>query len=531
VNKKLTSVLGVALVVGIVGLAATLRMYRLVDLPPGLHGDEAHAGIFAQEVLEKGWIGPYASYALGGPAGLLYLMAPVVKLVGASALAVRLTTALAGTAAVLLMYLLARQMFGHRTGLIAAALLAFSYWHIHFSRIAHPVVLLPLAEIAALYFLFLGLRGGRWWGFPVGGVFLGLAAYTYHPFPLFVVAVALVLGYVFLRERRRWRYYLPPLGMFFGVSLLVALPFFQFVAEGGLPDRYRTTSILHDPQFQQAQTVLDKAGVVARKAGRVGASFWKGGNVDGVDGLGGRGLLDPVTGLLFVGGVALCLRRLKDERYLLLLLGAGLGLLGGILSSDVEGQYRRIIVSLPFFVLAAAAFGDYAVQLGERLLPRSGRVVPSLLLVGGLAIVGYLNANYYFRVFAPSPSVRWIFAEDLVVASRYLKTLAPDTYVYFYSERWSWNYETRRFLLPSMKGEDRSREFGKQAPEPDGERPVAFMLLPPYDTLLPQLEARYPGGATMLGRNGNGEVAFQAYYLGPEVAKADSSRGESAGSQ
>ncbi|MBI2866428.1 MAG: glycosyltransferase family 39 protein, partial [Chloroflexi bacterium] len=166
------------LVLGLTGLAAFLRIYRLEALPPGLHGDEAHAGIFAQRVLQEGWLGPYLRVALGQPGGTVYVMALVFKFLGASPFAVRLTTALLGTVAVPLMYLLGRQMFNQRVGLVAAALLALSYWHIHFSRIAHPVVSLPLMEIAALYFLFLGLRSHRAWAFPVGGVFLGLGIYT-----------------------------------------------------------------------------------------------------------------------------------------------------------------------------------------------------------------------------------------------------------------------------------------------------------------------------------------------------------------
>ncbi|MBI2917939.1 MAG: glycosyltransferase family 39 protein [Chloroflexi bacterium] len=525
-TTRTRGLVGVALVLGLVAIAAFLRIYRLEDLPPGLHGDEAHAGIFAQRILKEGWIGPYANYALGGPAGILYAMAPVVKLLGPTAFAVRLTTALLGTAAVALIFLLARQMFGQRAGLIAAALLAFSYWHIHFSRIAHPVVSLPLMEIAALYFLFLGLRSARWWAFPVGGVFLGLGLYTYHPFPLFLATVVLLMLFVLIREKQRWRYHLPRFALFFGMSLLVVAPFLNMLFSDGLPSRYRTTSVLRDPQFQQAEGPVDKASVLLHKAGRTGKSFFTAGKMDGVDGLGQKGLLDPITGALFVGGVALALWRVRDERYLVLPLGTGVGLLAGILSSSMEGQYRRIIVSLPFVVLAAAAFADYLVIQWEQLLPRLKKVAPGLVLAASLAGVAYLNVNYYFRVFAPSPSLRWIFVEDLVLASRYLKGLDPDTYVYFYSGRWSWNYETRRFLLPDMKGQDRSRDFATLTLERDRDGPVAYLLLPPYHELLPQIESRYPGGTVQETRNGTGGVAFQAYYLAPDGRQT---RGEPAG--
>ena len=38
-------------------IAGILRVYRIVELPDGLHGDEALTGIDAMRILQEGWIG------------------------------------------------------------------------------------------------------------------------------------------------------------------------------------------------------------------------------------------------------------------------------------------------------------------------------------------------------------------------------------------------------------------------------------------------------------------------------------------
>ena len=66
---------------------------------------------------------------------------------------IRLTSALIGIATIPLAFLLFREMFSRRMGLIAAALTA--------SRNGYPNILIPPLECLALYFLWRGYRDGR----------------------------------------------------------------------------------------------------------------------------------------------------------------------------------------------------------------------------------------------------------------------------------------------------------------------------------------------------------------------------------
>ena len=92
-------------------------------------------------------------YAAGGMAAAL----------GNTLFALRLTAAFFGLLTVAATYWLGREMLAdRRIALLAAALLAVSFWHVLFSRLGFRVISQPLLMALAVAALFRGLRGGRW---------------------------------------------------------------------------------------------------------------------------------------------------------------------------------------------------------------------------------------------------------------------------------------------------------------------------------------------------------------------------------
>ena len=95
-------------------------------------------------------------------------------------------------------------------------------------------------------------------------------------------------------------------------------------------------------------------------------------------------------------------------------------------------------------------------------------------------------------------------------ASTFIRGLPEGSYVYFYSDRAPFLLETRQFLAPDARGEDRSQEFAGAVSIPDftlRERSV-FILMDGYEPLISTIEARYPGGAeTVVTRDGKFEFS------------------------
>jgi 4-amino-4-deoxy-L-arabinose transferase-like glycosyltransferase len=500
-------------------LAAVLRLWDLGAIPQGVHGDEAQVGMDARRVLSEGWIGPYTLSALGQPAGHAYLTAPSIELFGSTAWAVRLPLALTGIAAVPLAYILFCLLSTRVVATIAAFLLATSLWHLHFSRVAHWPISYGTVALAVLILWTLALRSGRWYWFVAAGAVLGLGVYTYNVYPVFVFAFSLwVLAYTLLFKRgpelTQW---VQNVSLAAVTALIFALPLFLYMvdADNHYFDHYRgyyeQYSVLASDHFEAAG-FTDKVEIVFEQAKRfLGAYVWHG-ITDYVDASSPdeRPMLDPLTVWVFVGGAVYAARHWRETPHLLALILVAIIPLSTVMQTNAI--YRGPLGVAPFLsFLAALPLGlawSHAGQVRTDLQPflRAGVVIVLVVIAGR-------NVYTYFGPWADSYWFPWVYTQQISAASEYINDLPQRPYVYFYSQRWSFNYETRQFLAPEVQGEDRSREFGRQQGFViDRSRESVLMLLPPYDAAISEVQRLYPDGHVLIQRDGN-ETLFIAYHL------------------
>src|SRR5207248_6811710 len=124
-----------ALFIAALGLGIAFRLYELGSRPLGIWYDEAQNGIVAQKILR----GDHPVFVGGQsqlPALFFYAFAASLKVFGSSVTSLRAVTTLAGIVSLVLVYLLARDLFGHRVGVLSAFFLAVMRWHVNFSRFA-----------------------------------------------------------------------------------------------------------------------------------------------------------------------------------------------------------------------------------------------------------------------------------------------------------------------------------------------------------------------------------------------------------
>ena len=180
-RRVLSLWLDALLVLAILAGAALLRFLWLDAVPPGWHHDEALMGIMAGEVYRGVQRPVFFSGYLGQEPIYLYLCAGMMWLLGGNQgiLPLRLTSALVGLATVGVTYLLGRELWGRRVGLVAAGLLGFSFWQVLLSRDGYRVITQPLLEGITMLLLWRALRNGSRLWYLVAGVSLGLTFYTY----------------------------------------------------------------------------------------------------------------------------------------------------------------------------------------------------------------------------------------------------------------------------------------------------------------------------------------------------------------
>ena len=490
--------------------AAVLRLYRLGDIPAGFHGDEGNFGLEALRILEQGWIGPYSTVTYGLLTGPLYIMALLFWLFDASAYTLRLSMALLGIATVPAAYLLFRLGFGRWVALFATSGLMWSYWHVHLSRIAQPMMSLCLAATVAAVALLWAMRSDRRWSWLVAGALLGLTSYMYLSFPVFLAAVVGVLvAYLFL-QRDRLGPSLVSVGIFVIGLLLVAAPFIQFVFESSdvYFNRVRAVSLFSVPEFTNAEGFMAKAAFVTGRVWDALTLFLRNPRRDTVDGLGGTGAVDVGIAVLAYIGLAVSVARWRSPPYLLALL-AVLGALSSLVINELStGVMRRTITAMPW-VFGLAGIGAVSmVSLARQRLGAKGQMTA----VGGLGLVlllgGAWNLQYYFGEMVQSSYVKMVFISDHTDSLEAAHSFEDPGTIYFYSGRIFYEYGTVRFLYPDSPGFDRSREFGTFGLERFNAGPVTYILLGLYMDEIYRLKEMHPGGETIIS-----PARFIVYHL------------------
>lgn len=178
----------------IITIGFILRIVDINDNPPSLYGDELTITLDANSLLHTGkdQLGNYFPLTFemgaGRPAGYVYLSIPFVALFGPTALGVRLLSVLSGMGMVFLMYLLGKEIFSRRVGVIAAAVTAFSPWDISLSRASFEAHLALLLALLGIYFFIRAKE--KAFLYVLSAISFGLTLHTYPTYkltlPLFI---------------------------------------------------------------------------------------------------------------------------------------------------------------------------------------------------------------------------------------------------------------------------------------------------------------------------------------------------------
>ncbi len=157
-------------------LGVALRWHGLAEMQTILHGDEAYYGLDAISLVENPRLQVYFPANTGREGLWMNLLAPMIGLLGATPLTLRLTSAFVGILTLAGVYLLGRETLDEGAVWVAGAL-AVLYWHVQLSHIGFRVITLPLFGALAFASLLRSHRLNKdWW---LTGLLLGLTLYTY----------------------------------------------------------------------------------------------------------------------------------------------------------------------------------------------------------------------------------------------------------------------------------------------------------------------------------------------------------------
>lgn len=432
----------ISVLVVLLAAAFFLRFWNIEHLPAGLYPDEAMNGVDAIHANETGDYQLFYPNNSGREGLFINLQALALLLFGTTIPALKLWSAIFGTATVLGIYLLAKELWHKRSvALFSAFLLTFSYWAINFSRIGFRAIMVPFILSFSFFFFFRGLRTKSLLSFLISGIIFGLGFHTYiafrvAPLILLIVTIGCMASY---REflKHYWRQAL----IFTGGMLITALPLvYEFVKHPEYVSSRSASISIFSPAVNHGHFALTLAKTLSLsliKYTFVGDMNWRHNYPP-------YPLLDLVSGILFLAGFVFLLMRIallirKRWKYTernrelmisLFLLGWFFTMLiPEFLTAEGLPHALRAIGTQPVVFLIASIpllwFGEW---LRKRKL---GAQIGMILFVGTvLACIPLWNVSKYFLFFANNQNARSAFNEDFTSMAYFINTLPTDTHAY-----------------------------------------------------------------------------------------------------
>jgi len=441
-----------AILLLILAVALSMRLYRLEGLPPGLFHDEAYNTLDA-DALANGLPHPrfYDSWEIysrtihtqwppettrfpvflegnyGREALYHYFGALAVKLFGPKVWSLRLVSALAGVLGIFGTYLVTRELFADRSeraerlSLLAAAIATGIYSLLAFSRLGLRIITLVTLETLTIAVWLRAGRTGRWHWWALAGLLLGLSQYTYIPARALPAIVALPTIVWLVQKKEDQRRLLGGCAVALATALMVTAPLIAFFIRYPAYLTLRAGAIAVDSPQRGPLVMLANIG-------RVLWGVFAQGDGNPILNLPERPLLDVLQSIFFFTGLTVCLKRLTTLSYLLVLFWAAVMHTPSVVSG-IAPTFGRSIGGVPPIAIIVALGIDVAWSKAIKRWPHLQAVL-ALFVVGILCFSVGLTAHDYFGSWAAWPNLGKILHEDAATVGRYVGSLPDDASVY-----------------------------------------------------------------------------------------------------
>lgn len=430
---KYTAIFASIAVILLVG--GYFRFAQLDTLPPEMTDDHVEKILDSQRVLDGQHMIFFANNGGREPIQM-YLMAAFVKFTGRDMDhdTLKLLKAIESLVTLPFMFWLGVEMIGKDNrrlgivvGLLLAALVSVSYWHVAVSRQALRITLMPLVTALLMIYLARGMRYNQRADFIKAGLILGFGLYVYQAVRMLpIVVVVGVIIAVWMTAKTwadRWKYGVN-LAVLVLISFVVFIPMFRYSAEH--PEEFwrRTAGRLlgDDIIYEEAddgtisernatfgerlQAFNDNVPIIMSNIRNVLLMYnWKG-DVAWISGVPNHPAMDTVTGSLLILGLAawgVRAFRTRDSVDMLIPIMVFIMLMPSALSIayPIENpSATRTMGSLPpAYLLAAFPLALIVTQITSIWQNRRGWVAATGLVVilfgGAYAANSYLYFNEY----------------------------------------------------------------------------------------------------------------------------------------
>lgn len=417
-NKKI-----LLLFLAIILFGGFMRFWNLSNVPPGLYPDEAMNGGDALQALESNNFKIFYPNNNGREGLYINVLAFLLKIFGPHIWVIRVLPAIIGTLTIFGLFLLAKELFDQRIALWASFFIATSFWHVNFSRIGFRAISVPLLLSFSFYFLFKGLRTGKFKDFIFGGIFFGIGFHTYIAFRFapFLLVAALLFWMLFGQKKEPSSLFHPCKAckgvlVFLFTTFIVALPigWYFLTNPQDFFGRSGQVSIFSQPNPLLALTI---------SIGKTLAMFNIFGDFNWRHNYAGSPELFFPVGIFFIIGIILAFKRFKTSpSYGFIIAGFCIMTLPSILTYEGLPHALRSIGMLIFTMLLCAIGAEFAINY---LKSRYKTLTLLLIIVLALALPYHVFQKYFYQ-WGQNPEVQGAFTHYFVMVGETLNKLPTE---------------------------------------------------------------------------------------------------------
>ena len=404
---KLTLAVVTTAVVG--SILALTRLWGLGSTPAEILPGEQVFVLVARQIEFEGWIGLSHVILDGALTGYAYVLAFSAVLVGDDIGMIRLLSGIASLASVGVSYFLIAMLFKRRVALFATVLMAVGVWPLTYARLALPMSLLLLVELAALLLLYRAIHvatdeSSRRNLFVLSGALVGLSLYFDFVAIVFVAAALCLWLRFYLTGAISPRVLGERFAAFALPALIISLPFWAAAAtDASLRDDMKAILVTETPSYLANEGVMDQLRTVTGNVVNTGRVLVWSTSADEFEQGGGR-IVDPLTGLLVLVGLLVCVRRWREDSYGALLVVLVVVVIGVGLTKQ-EGMFGRLIIGAPIAFALAGVAADWLLGWLKGRVPDVGIV--ALVAVLGAGVILFNLTTYYTHPIGEKPAL-WI---------------------------------------------------------------------------------------------------------------------------
>ncbi len=493
-----------------------IRLVYLTQHPYPWSGDEASIGMEARRLL-NGSNTNWFSTGWSGQPNVSFLPTVISMLIfGQNFFAIKMTSVIAGTLAVLAVYLLGREWFGKEIGLIASGFIAAYPYHVHFSRVGVNNILDSMMAPLVIWLIFRAARTKSLPTYLLAGVATGLSFYTYVGTRLVLAMAIGTFIYLLLRQNGYWRSSQLHLGIYLAALMVTLAPVATFFVKnpnlfmtrigqeglflnGWLPNQVNLTG--HSAWQILVKQFSDTILVFFSQ----NATYFL--NFD-------RPYLTVLGAIFFMIGLVIAFRYLFEPRYFILQAWFWSVLtLGGFLTLNPPAN-TRMLMTIPVTGLFIA-LGIWQLSRVLRNLKFNSAWIYTLG-IALILILGYQNLSFYFGTYWQNHYSQDANSELAMQAGLRLQQLGNGyEYYVFGLPRVFAAFPTTEFLAPQVAKHDLSGESILNLTLHPG-KGAYIIAIPENRGLLQQVMQLHPGGLwEVMPRQDRDEVLYYAYLLPP----------------